>query len=471
MLKILLSDVFRLAPGQLAQVIGGVGVTIILGKYLSPEELIIYTLYFLTQNYIVNLSAGWLTNSAVRFLPERPELLRSLINITIVEAICLIGFGSIISLFASSFFSQYINSAYTLLTVLLASEAFVFSVFQCSLRGMFDQKWFSWSSVIFVISKLSLLAIFLPNSADPILLVLILTVLSYMPVLLIQWIILRNKYRDIRNITINYYKSFFQESIKYSLPLTISLLLINFLQTGDRYVLSAILERNDVGVYTFWSGIGIQLNMALYRFISMALNPRLFQLYFKAPDFAIKYVRDISNSYLLIGGPIIVVVGIIIQFGIKIFGIKLEYIGDSYLIYYGIVVAYFMGLTQLTGIIKHFEKMTGIFITASVVSIIVMISVTYICATIFELPGAGLGTLFAIFTYYFMVTYSSKSWPSILDFIISIIISSLLVIMYYLFTIKFGLLLSGIATFSILLIYLIFVYIFIRRKYFRLQYL
>ncbi len=454
-------DIYKLAPGQLAQILCGFGFSILLGKYMQPEALGVYTLFFIAQSYIVSLSSGWLTSAAVRFLPEKPNLLNTLLHICVVQSLLLGILGIATVTLLTKYIPDLINAKYAYCTAFIVSLSMMFSVFQCLLRGMFEQKWFSWCAVLLATTKIVFLVTLLPKSEDPVLTALIVYGISHVPVLIFQIIKLmlmeKQPTKNIQCIHI------FKRALKYGMPLTISLFLISFLQSGDRYILVEHLNIKDIGIYAFWAGIGVQLTHALYSFVSMALNPRLFQLYNSNQSHAISYVKRLSGVYLLIGGPILVMISLLVQYGMGWIGVKNEYINGSYLLNYGIVAAFLTGLTNMAGMIRHFQERTGIFVFASCISILVMASGVFVIVPLLGLPGAGIGTSIGFITYYAIVSFSCKNWPPIFDLLVCFGASGFLLVLNFFAVNKVGMHLTVLLLLCALVIHFIFAFYRIRK--------
>lgn len=416
--RLLVGDTVRLTPGLLAQFLDGVGVNIVLGIYLSPEAMGLYTLFWFAQTHFSNLMTGWLRTAILRFLSETPSRINAFLRFSFFTVIISAILAGILAVGLSFMWPGSFESSHIVWSIAIFIGASLFLIFQSVLRGSFEQSRFSASSVLLVVIKIGLLFLFLPSATAPVTTALTVIAISYIPVLIWQW----DKIREFITLPSTLEAKFeinvqlLWRSLVYGAPLTISLFIIGLLQTGDRYLLASLVSLSSVGVYAFWMDIGLQIRS--YRIIFAALNPRLFQLHYTNPAQAKNYVRRLTGYYVRLGAPLLTYLGVVFPPILIWLNIKPEYFSASHLIFYGMGVAFLLGLVQLSGIEREFEEKTMVFVTASGLSILVMVAGVYVLTPLAGLDGTGIATLSGFGLYFVIISYAARTWPTLSDILI-----------------------------------------------------
>jgi O-antigen/teichoic acid export membrane protein len=458
--NILAGDALKLAPGLLTQLLGGFGISILLGRYLAPEEMGIYTLFWLAQAYAVTLFTGWLQNASIRFLPENKACLSQFVKLSLKTVVITGVIGIVGALVFMPFWQGLIKSSYVFVSIAIFSFSSLFSIFQCQFRGLFVQKEFSISAVFLVTAKIALLIAVLPPSKDPVYAALMVMAVSYLPVLVYHGMLLRRYLDDLGSEGQQTYhdSSLFRRSFSYGMPLTLSLFVISLLQTGDRYLLSSIVTLEQVGIYAFWMTIGLQLGQGLYRIIFMAVNPRLFQVYSKDRGRAAHYVHKLIGLYLLVAVPLFTVLGCVLPPALGWMKINPDYAPASHLIFFGLAMALLLGLAQLSGKQREFAAKTNVFVYAALTGVAIMAAGVYVMTPVAGLEGAASASLAGFVGYFAIIASASKGWPALREVFIAVSGSIMLFTIYRLGIVYFGAIVGAVGMAGLLVIYLTVVY-------------
>ncbi|AEB10474.1 oligosaccharide flippase family protein [Desulfobacca acetoxidans] len=406
--KLILSDFYRLFPGILSELLGGFILSTLLVKYLSPESMGIYTLLWIAQTQISALSTGWLLNSIIRFLPENPYYLRYFINISL-STIILLGFMCLVIIpITLILLRDYFQFNYLFWTALLLCLSSLYQLFQGILRGLFNQVIYSTNAFFLISIKLILLVILFQFFNNRLKITFIILALSHLPLIIWQYynLIKLSYYNNINNISITK-RTLINKSFNYGIPLSLSYFIILFLQSGDRYILSALLSLKDIGIYSFWMSIGLQISRSLYGFIFMIINPRLFQIYHTKPSKTNSYVRFMSLIYIFILGPFLLLISFCLPYFYEYIKADIQYTSHSHLLLFSIGMGFFSGLAQLLGKRFEFEKDTLIFVFASLVGVIVMVFGIFFLVPSFGLNGAGVSSLMGFVIYFLIIFFTS----------------------------------------------------------------
>lgn len=429
--RVIARDAIRLFPGLMGQLLGGLGVTVILGKYLRLEDMGLYTLYWITLSYIVAVFTGWLNNAIVRFLPKDQLTAPQFVKYVLVINFILLTCGLAICVCTVIWDIKYLYWGHTFSAVILLWSSSLFNSLQCVFRGVFDQKNFSTSSIWCAFTQVIALVVFLNYySSDNVTSALAALSLGYLAGVL--WQLYKLLILQARcSATIDEPRIFTQEppipllhkSFKYGMPLSVSLLLITFLQTGDRYILASFFSLGEIGLYAFWMRIGLQLIRVMSSFVFMIINPRLFQKCDNDLAETKIQLAGLISLYLYLVLPLVFVIGGALPVFFSIVGIHHEYQNGAYLVYFALTMAFFLGLTQLTGKSLEFSEKTVPFIFGSLLGIIVMVIVSILLMPTLGIDAAATGTLAGYVAYYVVIAFFASSWPPLPQMVSSIFVS------------------------------------------------
>ena len=416
--KRLTADIIRLSPAMLCQFAGQFGTKMIWGIYVPPEAFAILALFFVIQNHSRAFITGWIQNAAIRFLPDNTDLLPKFFRFSFVTIMVAGLVGLIASLLVYAWFFQKnenLKFVYFFLAVMLFVVSAFFNVIQTFLRGRFETKLFTKSFIISEGVKILLLIILLKNSEDHISMVLLALTISYIPGLSMQLGAFRKEIRLRSVITLKpdicMNDPLLIRSIKYGFPLSLSLFLLNLSLTGDRYLLVNLVSLKSLGIYVFWMGIGMQIVQGFNRVLFMALGPRLFQVNNTNTSLAQYYVQQCTSFYILLGFPLIILLGTFVKPVFDLIQINPGYAPGAHLIYYSMGSGFFLGLAQLSGKKREFAEKTWSFVNASLTAIAVMAVALILLTHHAGLTGAASAVLLGSVIYFTIIASVSRSWP------------------------------------------------------------
>lgn len=411
-----IEDGIKLAPGVIAQLLGGFAVNILLAKILLPEQFGEYSLFVLGQAYLVSLVFGWFQNAIIRFKSGADSFadvftfgkkLFFLLGI-MLGIITLLGFELLPFNTAMLFF----------LAMLLFLAGSAFTTLQCLYRASFKTMSFSWNAMLLALLKVSFLGglLFLwgdgrRDVALPV--VFLLLILSH--VLVVLWQLLRFHHRSAPlSSRAMVGKQEVMRWIRYGFPLSLSLLVISLLQSADRYLLAILTTLKEVGVYAFWMGMGMQLGQGVYRLLFMALNPRLFQAHERTPSTSYGRIEALTWGYAIWFAPFCVLIGMYLPETLQAFGVSAEYNEGSWIAMFGAFSSFMLGFAQLLGKKLELNEKTWVFIFAAIASLGVMVVVDLGVVRQFGLIGACFGNVLALFTYGVVLAWKSQSLPMLI---------------------------------------------------------
>lgn len=388
---------------------------ILWGIYMPPEALGLLALYIVTQDQTRSLATGWLQNAAIRFLPDDQAYLSRFLSfaIAVIVLTSLVGLSVAILLKITVFHAnESFKWFYLLLTVVVFIESSLFVVFQSFLRGIFEHMRFSAAAIIQDVARLVFLILLLPHVQDSVAAVLNALIISYLPAVYWQ----AGKLRSTISVAEIKQRSFSKDSllirsIKYGVPLSVSLFFLNLSLMGDRYLLAKLFSLKQLGIYAFWMGIGLQVVQGMNRLFFMAVNPRLFQVNSMNSAKAIHYVRIFSGYYVLLGLPAIILLGNLLQPVLILLKIKSEYATGAHLIYFGMGMAFFLALGQLVGKKREFSIQMTVFIYAAIAALLVMVIGILILSQLVGLYGAAIAVLLGSASYFVVIAMIARNWP------------------------------------------------------------
>lgn len=249
------SNSFKYVPGSIVPGIVGFLSVIILTRLMDSAVYGQYILALTTGNFVISLSAEWLKQSVVRYLPSlnienHDSLFKEVVNFGLmIIVLALVCFYVFYLILCHSFGVSCNPMAFC---VLFYSVVGVFYSIYCSvLQGEFKSGMYSLfqalSSIMKLVAVLLLLS-FLPPTAD--LMVFSLTaglVISLVPmyrVVGLRLIVFQS------SVTIGGENRSIRELFAYGLPLVGWYVCAQILNVGDRFVIEYFLGSSEVGIYS-----------------------------------------------------------------------------------------------------------------------------------------------------------------------------------------------------------------------------
>jgi len=348
-----------------------------------------YVLFWVGQNYIVVLLCGWLNNAVIRYVPERPALLAYYIRLarrTVVLVACA---GSLVALAVYSVVRDYEAELIWLVFVIAGSSAFGLGL--NLLRAAFSHGTFSATAIATPCIQVILLLVLLPRSGSPVATALMSMALGYIPVVLWQALRLQKTGYGIKSELPITSHGLFRRSVLYGFPLTLYQFGMAVLQTGDRYIIAPLVSAEELGIYAFWAGLGLQIGKGISSLIFPVINPRLNQTWGQDPQRAVFYVRRMVLIYLAAIGPLVVAIGFIVPPVLATIGIQPQYAAGSHLIWYGLVSMILLGLIQFVGKRREFLEDTKSYAVAALIGSLSMALCDLVLVPSYGVIGAGSG--------------------------------------------------------------------------------
>jgi O-antigen/teichoic acid export membrane protein len=421
-------DFFYLVPGISARLLQGFVLNIILAIYLSPMEMGTYTLFWIGQVYLNSFLSGWLSNSSIRFLPEGNGEAFYVLQLVVNYFFVILIFGAIILLIIEYLIpSNYYNYFVVTFAVLLMSS--LFFMFQSIIRGLFMLTYFSIFNIISPILMISSLIFFLNKFIDQVFGVLLIIALSYLPLCISQYLLLYKVVKPQNNVVVSQKKGkICFKYLKYGIPLSLTYLLLNCLFSADRYILVYFFKLATIGIYAFWMSMGLQIVRGCYNVFLFVLNPRIYELHGKDAMQAKYFVKIITEWYILLALPLLVLLGYALPHIFLWLKVKESYFTASELIFPGLISGFLLGLAQLCGKGLEFRQTTSYYLYASGAGVISMVALMFIFLAICKLGifAAALASTLGMAVYLIVIIICVWEPPPIKSLAISTSVSLVL---------------------------------------------
>ena len=347
MLKSISKDALYIWPSAIVKLLTGFLVSIMLGRYLEPDEYGVYISCFVVVTYITLIVSGWLQNSIVRYVSENNSLYTQYLNYS-NRVILLVVSSSFLLVFSLSFSSVGNFSLWLGFSTYLVGLVF-FSVTQSLLRASFDRKHYSLGMIYY--SFLVLFTLSVISAADEISVSSIALGLGacHLVVGVYQYVYLPKREKRQK-----YYSHSIADSLRYAIPITFVSFMTNFLVVGDKLVIAMSgINMHDVGVYGFWTSVGIQVSRGANSLLFAIITPWIFRIWGENQVLAIKYIAGFSCLYIV--GAVIpfYLVGCLAENIAIYMAINEEYLEFKSILFVSIYSGYALGVSQLIG--KVFE--------------------------------------------------------------------------------------------------------------------
>jgi O-antigen/teichoic acid export membrane protein len=415
-----MGDLAKLAPGVAAEALGGIGVTVIAGIFLAPEMMSVYILYWLAQGYALDSASGWLRQSVIRYLPANPgyfpAFARQGLALVLASTIIFAVAGAVLT----AFFPGTIHGLYYNLTLCALAGGMAFHLLQSFARAMFMNAAFSRGAIVLAMMKLGFAAFFMSALDDKVAAILGALALSFILSAALQGSALLMAAPQRAAPVSTGGNELLNKSLRYGVPMALSAFLLNFLRTGDRYLLAGFVSMKDLGAYAYWVALGFQAGATVQSFIFMAVNPRVFQLYERDEEEGRQFMGTFSTAYIAAAAPLFVIMGFAMPPVLSLAKIRAEYFDGTWLVFLGLYSAFVMGLAQIHGKNNEFAGKAGVYVKGAVAGIAVMAAVVAGLAGALGVVGGAIGAVCGFTVYFVAVAAMSRSWPSVRDVLLGI---------------------------------------------------
>lgn len=405
----LAGDFVRLSPGIMAELVGGLGMVVLLGRLLPPAEMGEFVLYWAGQSYVSTASSGWLRNAAIRMIPEDPTKFGAYYR---MSAHFL---GWLLLACAAAGAASYTMLGPAVASAVVAASAVVwgavgYGLFESLLRGLFRYRSYTIAAFVMVSVRLSAIEVFVPRSEAPIVAALLSVAAGYLAALAIQWwVCIRSKPESPRERRGKTNQPELRFALGYGLPLSVSAFLLALLRTSDRYLVAGLVGMAATGVYGFWMGVGDQLARGLSTFGFTLINPRLFELLGREPATARIRVRQLTELYVGTVIPLMGFAAAVTPLAFRMLGIKGEYWTHAYLMGFGAASASCLGLAQLVGKEHEFTGRTQVFAFGALIGLVALWLVDLVSIRFLGIAGAAGANVLA-FAAYSVVVSRGHTW-------------------------------------------------------------
>jgi O-antigen/teichoic acid export membrane protein len=183
----------------------------------------------------------------------------------------------------------------------------------------------------------------------------------------------------------------FKQDFSYGFPLTLAQFGVAVLQTGDRYIIAPIVSAESLGIYAFWTGMGIQVGRGIFGILFPVVTPRLFQVWGRDQIGAVRNVQALLVVYALVVIPLLAALGYVLPPLLALVGVSDQYAVGRQFIWFGLTAMVLLGVMQLMGKRGEFAGRTMFYAVAALVGSLTMAIVDLVFVPIYGVVAAGYG--------------------------------------------------------------------------------
>ncbi len=400
-LNAIFKDIVKYSPSKLCGMLGNALIVPIYTHLLLPEEYGLYSLSIAFLSFLCIIFSDWVGLSGLRFFrsfqlaDELPKYLSMLVSILTFNicAMFLVAF-----LFRHEFYDFFkIQPKYffciLILIIPVAIRALLFQLLRAQLKSVS----FTFSTILNQIMTMGLSVLiikFFHLGALSLLLGMGISITLTDILLIYQSGIL--KYFRKPNLSWNILLPMF----KYGIPIAATSLSAWVINQSNKFIMNSISGFKEVGLVGVAYGLTLPLFMTIFSIITVAAVPRIFNMFEEKIDVR-PIITRFTGYFLVVSIPLITVVSIYApDFVAMLSNSKFQ---EAYrLIPYFAFGCFFMALSDYTTLPYHLANKTYIDFILKLISGVIGIVANIVLIPRMGLEGAGIATLSANFTYFFL---------------------------------------------------------------------
>jgi O-antigen/teichoic acid export membrane protein len=401
-LKEIFGDMVKYAPSKICGMLGNAITIPIYTSILSTEQYGLFSLSIALLSFLCIIFSDWVGLSGLRFFKKHqimenmPKYLTTLvvilgINLTLM---CLSAF-----VFKDAFYEFFKIPAKYFLAILLliipvAVRALLFQLLRAQLKAMsftlstiMNQILTIFLSVFFVkflnIGAMGmLLGMGVSIALTDLLLIYQSGILSWFKFHKIEW-------------------EFTLPIFKYGIPIAATALSAWIINQSNKFIMNSMSGFSDVGIVGVAYGLTLPLLMTIFSIITVAVIPRVINLYEEKINVR-PLISRFTGYYILFALPVIVVISLYAPDYVQMLSPNENFYAAAKIIPYFAFGTFFMALADYTTLQYHLANKTYIEFIIKLVSGIVGVVLNILFIPKYGLAGVGAATLAANFLYFFL---------------------------------------------------------------------
>ena len=399
-IKEIFKDIFKYAPSKVCGMLGNALIVPVYTSILSTEQYGLYSLSIALLSFLCILFSDWIGLSGLRFFRQNqltnsvPKYLTTLITLLIINLSVMFGIAFI---FRESFFaffkvSQEYFIAILLLIIPVAIRALLFQLLRAQLKSVA----FTFSTILNQIMTI-LLSVFFVKVYHMGAIALLLGMAISISITDIILIFQSGIGKDLKpNVKIEWTSLI--PIFNYGIPIAATSLSAWIINQSNKFIMNSIHGFREVGIVGVAYGLTLPLLMTIFATITVAVIPRVINLYEENYDVK-PIISKFIGYYVLIALPLVSTMALFANDYVRVFSSNPNFYSASVIIPFFAFGTFFLALTDYTTLQYHLAKKTEIDFILKLISGILGIILNIILIPKLSLVGVGLATLSANFCY------------------------------------------------------------------------
>ncbi|MCM1338372.1 MAG: polysaccharide biosynthesis C-terminal domain-containing protein [Muribaculaceae bacterium] len=401
-IKGIFTDMIKYAPSKLCGMLGNVITVPIYTSLFSQEQYGLYTISIAMLSFLCIIFSDWVGLSGLRFFrhhqisEDLPKYLTTLVTILTINMILMFGISFIFKDNLYSFF--HVPFKYFLSVLLLIIPVAIRALLSQILRAQLKSVSYSLTTILNQFATI-LLAVFFAKyfelGAASILLAMGVSISLIDILLLYQSEILKVfKFQKIE-------WKFILPIMKYGIPIAATSLSAWIITQSNKFIMNSISGFSKAALVGVGYGLTLPILMTLFAMITVAVIPRVYNLYEAKVDVR-PVISKFLGYYILVALPVITIMSIYCVDYTQMFVANPKMYEAYKLVPYFAYGVFFLAMTDYTTLQYHLANKTHIEFTIKVISGIIGVILNFVLIPKFGLIGVGIATFAANFLYFLL---------------------------------------------------------------------
>lgn len=401
-IKGIFTDMIKYAPSKLCGMFGNMITVPIYTSLFSQEQYGLYTISIAMLSFLCILFSDWVGLSGLRFFrhhqiaEDLPKYLSTLVTILTINMILMFGISFIFKDNLYSFF--HVPFKYFLSVLFLIIPVAVRALLSQLLRAQLKSISYTITTILNQFATILLavyFAKFMHLGAASILLAMGVSISLIDILLLYQSEILKVfKFQKIE-------WKFILPIMKYGIPIAATSLSAWIITQSNKFIMNSISGFSKAALVGAGYGLTLPILMTLFAMITVAVTPRVINLYEAKIDIR-PIISRFLGYYILVALPVITVMSFYSADYTHIFIQNEKMYEASILVPYFSFGVFFLSMTDYTTLQYHLANKTHIEFIIKLISGIVGVVLNVVLIPKMGLVGVGIATLAANFLYFLL---------------------------------------------------------------------
>ena len=401
-IKGIFTDMIKYAPSKLCGMFGNMITVPIYTSLFSQEQYGLYTISIAMLSFLCILFSDWVGLSGLRFFrhhqiaEDLPKYLSTLVTILTINMILMFGISFIFKDNLYSFF--HVPFKYFLSVLFLIIPVAVRALLSQLLRAQLKSISYTITTILNQFATILLavyFAQFMHLGAASILLAMGVSISLIDILLLYQSEILKVfKFQKIE-------WKFILPIMKYGIPIAATSLSAWIITQSNKFIMNSISGFSKAALVGAGYGLTLPILMTLFAMITVAVTPRVINLYEAKIDIR-PIISRFLGYYILVALPVITVMSFYSADYTHIFIQNEKMYEASILVPYFSFGVFFLSMTDYTTLQYHLANKTHIEFIIKLISGIVGVVLNVVLIPKMGLVGVGIATLAANFLYFLL---------------------------------------------------------------------